>query len=189
MSNISPFRNFNNISSPRAVRSALIEMDALKLRLEGYSYDDIAAQLGISTALASRAVNRGLKAAKQQSRSEAQSIRDLELMRLDVMLQGVWAMAKSGNKDSVLTALKIMDRRAKYLGLDTPAPEDPNKDKKPANLKAMSLEELDALGALATKAFTNLDEASEEDLSQEVDYGGSASIGQIIQMGLESEPE
>jgi hypothetical protein len=48
----------------------------------------------------------------------------MELHRLDQMLLGLWRDAVSGNVKAVGTALRIMDRRARYLGLDTAPPPD-----------------------------------------------------------------
>lgn len=44
-----------------------------------------------------------------------------ETAKLDWLERGLMAKALTGNKDAVETLLKIMDRRAKLLGLDAPA--------------------------------------------------------------------
>jgi hypothetical protein len=46
------------------------------------------------------------------------------LVRLDQLLQGVWLGAVDGNPAAVGLALRIMERRAKLLGLDAPAKID-----------------------------------------------------------------
>ena len=43
-----------------------------------------------------------------------------ELDRLDKMLQGLWSEARRGNYHSIDRVLRIMERRARYLGLDAP---------------------------------------------------------------------
>lgn len=50
----------------------------------------------------------------------ADELRSLELERLDRLLLGVWSQAAKGNQGAVDRALKIMERRARLLGLDAP---------------------------------------------------------------------
>ena len=47
-------------------------------------------------------------------------VRSLELARLDEMLLGLWGKASRGELQSVDRVLKILERRARYLGLDAP---------------------------------------------------------------------
>ena len=45
-------------------------------------------------------------------------VAEIELARLDDLLGAVWEKAKAGSLESIDRALKIMDRRARMLGLD-----------------------------------------------------------------------
>lgn len=91
---------------------------ALQLRLAGASYDEIASRLGYSDrGSAWRSVMAALKATLQEPADE---LRKLELERLDRLLLGVWGQAAKGNQGAVDRALRIMERRAKLLGLDAP---------------------------------------------------------------------
>ncbi|WP_306358678.1 MULTISPECIES: hypothetical protein [unclassified Nocardia] len=108
-------------TSPPAITRAQRQEKALKLRLAGASYRAIAEKLEISSSQAHRDVTEALAELK---REPAQAVLDLELHRLDQMLLGLFKEAVSGNIKAVLAALRIMDRRARYLGLDNAAPPD-----------------------------------------------------------------
>lgn len=91
---------------------------ALELRLTGMSHRAIADALGVSdhTTIGKR-VNTALK---EITREPAEAVRDMELERLDRMLVAIWDKVADGDVTALDRALKIQDRRAKYLGLDAP---------------------------------------------------------------------
>ena len=95
---------------------------ALQLRLAGVSYEEIASRLGYSDrGSAWRSV---MAALKTTLREPADELRKLELERLDRLLLGVWPQAVRGNQGSIDRALRIMERRARLLGLDVPTRQD-----------------------------------------------------------------
>ena len=47
-------------------------------------------------------------------------VRRMELERLDLMFRKNFEKAVSGNDKAVLSCMRIMDRRSRYLGLDAP---------------------------------------------------------------------
>lgn len=91
---------------------------ALELRLTGMSHRAIAEALGVSdhTTIGKR-VNTALK---EITREPAEAVRNMELERLDRMLVAIWDKVSDGDVQALDRALKIQDRRAKYLGLDAP---------------------------------------------------------------------
>lgn len=99
---------------------------ALELRKAGATYDAIAQQLGYkSRDGAWRAIRSALK---DVCREPAEDVRDLEINRLDAMLLAIWQQVRNGNHGAIDRALRIMERRAKLIGLDMPmkfAPTDP----------------------------------------------------------------
>ena len=97
------------------------ERDALDLRTKGFTYDRIAEALGMSTSGAADSVRRALQALKTETAEKAEEVRDLELRRLDRMLQIAEAAADSGDLAAIDRVLRIQERRSKYLGLDAPA--------------------------------------------------------------------
>jgi hypothetical protein len=124
-------------TSPRRIAVAQRRAQALKLRLTGARYDDIAAQLGYSTrAAAIQDVQRALVASVHEP---AEELRALEVQRLDMLWQTALRVltrqhvtVSNGKvvhldgtpvKDDgpILAAidrlLRIQERRAKLLGL------------------------------------------------------------------------
>lgn len=96
------------------------EHDALALRQKGWTYERIAEALGMSLQGASQAVRRGLEALKTETAERAEDVRELELRRLDRMLELAEAAAESGDISAIDRVLRIQERRSKYLGLDAP---------------------------------------------------------------------
>ena len=107
------------------------------MRTAGVSYAEIGAKLGISAQGAHETVMRGLKAIVSEP---AEELRTLELERIDRMLTTVWANAteaKAFDPDTGVAlatdmqslqaivhaqaaTIKLMERRAKLLGIDAP---------------------------------------------------------------------
>jgi len=103
-------------SQTQTVRSIDRQLQALELRKAGVSYRQIAEQLGYrGVSGAHSAVARALKKVIQEPSAEVLS---LELGRLDALLLALWTEAKRGSYGAIDRVLKVMDRRAKLLGLD-----------------------------------------------------------------------
>lgn len=116
---------------------------ALELRKEGKTYRDIADDLGYTNpGNAYRAVQDALK---EVTREPAEEVLQLELSRLDMLLTAMLPYAMQGDEKAVLRVLNIMDRRAKYLGLDDAIPPDTS-----AEARAALTGLMDALAAAAT---------------------------------------
>ncbi len=91
---------------------------ALELRKGGATYRAIAKELGYGgPGAAYKAIDRALK---EVLRDPAESVRSLELERLDAMLMGIWPSAKGGDPAAIDRVLKLMERRSRLLGLDAP---------------------------------------------------------------------
>ncbi len=108
-----------NLSRRDARRAATKERarQALALRRGGASYDAIARELGTDKSVVSRLIKREIDAIP---REEAQDVRAMELQRLDTMFRAIWEKAAKGDGYAQDRALRIMKRRAEYLGLDEP---------------------------------------------------------------------
>ncbi len=91
---------------------------ALALRRAGHSYDSIAQELGYRDRSGPyRAVAQALEVAVME---EVQQLRVLESQRLDALLEAVWPQAAQGVLPAVDRAVRILERRARLLGLDAP---------------------------------------------------------------------
>jgi len=91
---------------------------AFELRKSGASFVEIGKSLGISTQAAHQHVQKKIKALAKKTDEDAMEVMRMELERLDQMLLGLYRDAISGKVTAVDRVLKIMDRRAKFLGLD-----------------------------------------------------------------------
>ena len=104
-------------------------LNAIELRKVGMNYAQIADKLGYSsTTAAHQAVDRGIK--DLLIGAGAEDVINLELARLDEMTMMCFQIFRDvkANYDQKLRAmdrlLGVMDRRAKYLGLDAPEKVD-----------------------------------------------------------------
>lgn len=130
--------------SAQRVATAKRRAEAVQMRIAGATYEQIAEALGYSGRNAAYVdITRALEASVTEQHRAAEVLRQEELMRLDVLWVEVWAVLKREHvtvsngrlvrgddgqplRDDgpVLQAvdrlLRILERRAKYLGLDAP---------------------------------------------------------------------
>jgi hypothetical protein len=94
------------------------EIKVLEARRAGLTWDQIAQRVGYADASgAYLAYKRAIKRTMQQPADE---LRTAELDRIDRLQLAVWSNAMKGDTKSVLTIIRLMERRAKLLGLDMP---------------------------------------------------------------------
>jgi hypothetical protein len=111
-------RNGDPRTSGRRLAAADRQRQALELRKAGHSFERIAVHLGYrSKSGAYDAVLAGLRATLQEP---ADAVRALELERCDRLQAALWPAALQGDVAAVAGVLRILDRRARYLGLDAP---------------------------------------------------------------------
>lgn len=105
-------------TSPQVIRQTEQSLKALELRKAGATYEMIAQQLGYaSKSSAFTAVSRLMNKSRREGGKEAF---EMELRRLDDLLMSVWPAARQGELSAIDRALRIMERRAKLMGLDAP---------------------------------------------------------------------
>lgn len=110
-----------NVFSARRVTALHRQQRAVELRRAGCSYREIGKAIGIGTTSAHRLVSQAVAEARNAVADDVNEMRALELSRLDALLGGLWADARRGHLGAIDRVLKIMERRAKLLGLDAPA--------------------------------------------------------------------
>jgi hypothetical protein len=99
------------------------QRQALELRLAGDTFQSIADKLGYKSKHGSfRAVETALG---EITREPAESVRAVELERLDAMLATLWPLMLKGDIQALAGCLKIGERRARLLGLDSPPASHP----------------------------------------------------------------
>jgi ADP-ribosylglycohydrolase len=94
------------------------ERKVLEMRLAGVTFEVIARSVGYSSA--GSCYNAYKRALIRTLQEPAEAVREAEVARLDRLMQGVWTAALRGEVRSVEAVLRIMDRRAKLMGLDAP---------------------------------------------------------------------
>lgn len=110
------------------ITTAERRLKAFELRKLGYTYEQIGKALGITKQSAYSLVMDQLKKIEIKTEEAATEIKQLEVFRLDDMLQKALLMANKGDLKAMDRVLKIMIRRSELLGLDAPkkiAPTDP----------------------------------------------------------------
>lgn len=102
------------------IRMAERRREALELKRAGVSYEEISNRLGYGNrANAYRDVQSAIADLTKQPTVDLLAE---ELDRLDALLIGVWPKAVKGDPAAVDRVLRIMERRAKYRGLDQAQP-------------------------------------------------------------------
>ena len=107
-------------AGPRVTKAEELRREALYLRNTGASFGSIGKALGVSKSAAFKAVNTALQALREEITEQAKLLQSQEAERLDQLQLGIWQDAIGGNLAAIQTVLKIMERRAKLLGLDQP---------------------------------------------------------------------
>jgi len=108
------------LTTPRSLVALQRQRRAVELRRAGRSYREIAHQVGIGVASAHRLITAAIADVRAIVEDDAAEMRALELSRLDGLLAALWPKARQGNLGAVDRVLRIMERRARLLGLDAP---------------------------------------------------------------------
>lgn len=119
-----PTRGAATKTEPRNIVVARRREDALGLRRAGLSFTKIAEMLakkygqpGYVRASAYRDVRVGLDMIVEEP---ARELLEEELSRLMAAQAALWPQVMRGEIPAVLALLRIMDRRSRYIGLDSP---------------------------------------------------------------------
>lgn len=94
---------------------------ALELRRQGCTYPEIAQQTGTSLSCAHDTVAKAMAERMTQCNELADTLIAIELDRLDGMFRPLYLAAVHGDVQAVDRCLRIMERRARLLGLDKAA--------------------------------------------------------------------
>jgi hypothetical protein len=94
------------------------EAKIIELRRVGFTWEIIAKELGYANA--SGAYKAYQRLSDRFIRPNLEEYRDMELDRLDRLHATYWAKATKGETKAAEMVLKIIDKRAKLLGLDAP---------------------------------------------------------------------
>lgn len=135
------------VTAKRRVRCA----KALELRLSGGSYSQIGNALGVSEKTAYYDVQIELAKLDQAKEASAERLRDVESMRCDKLTLALAQRVSTGDPKAVVAMVRVMERRARLWGLDSPAKIEVARADRP--LASMTAEELEAEIEAATAAL------------------------------------
>ena len=94
------------------------EIRVLELRRVGLTWQRIAEEVGYADHTGAYAAYK--RAIKRTMQQPADELREQEIDRLDRLQVAVWPSAMKGDTRAILTIIRLMERRAKLLGLDRP---------------------------------------------------------------------
>lgn len=129
--------NADAVSKAQAQGRGPDDIAILEYRKAGLSYRKIAEQMGCSVSTVYEAVKRAMAVVSETTAQQAKVIRDTELERLDELQVALWSKARGRpargtpgdpnyqpavepDMKAVDRLLRIMERRAKLLGIDAP---------------------------------------------------------------------
>ena len=94
------------------------EIKVLELRRAGLTWQRIAEETGYADHTGAYAAYK--RAIKRTMQQPADELREAELDRIDRLQLALWPKAMQGDNASVNTIVRLMERRARLLGLDLP---------------------------------------------------------------------
>ena len=94
------------------------EVKVLELRRAGLTWQRIAEETGYADHTGAYAAYK--RAIKRTMQQPADELREQEVDRIDRLQLALWPKAMKGDERSISTIVRLMERRAKLLGLDAP---------------------------------------------------------------------
>ena len=113
--------DLNSPTRPKMTTAAQRRVQALELRKAGYTYEQIGVALEISTQAAYKHVVKALSVIHEKITEATEELRTLEVQRIDRLFEVMYKKAEKGDYNAIDRCLRLMERRAKLLGLDAPA--------------------------------------------------------------------
>jgi hypothetical protein len=106
------------MAGPAVVQSAERQARAVELRIKGFTYAAIGADLGITTAGAHKLVRRALELKRAQTGRLTEELRATDNARLEAAVKGLMPKVEAGDSRAVLALVAVLARRAKLMNLD-----------------------------------------------------------------------
>lgn len=113
--------------------------------LAGLDYRTMANALGVSIGTIAADVKILMGRWQKEQVGVMDQIVQLEVTRLDRALNAIWNKILDGDQGAINSMLRIMERRAKLLGLDKPAGLDLTSDGEPITVKIVKGVSMDDL--------------------------------------------
>jgi hypothetical protein len=113
-------------TGPENLLAAKRKLEVIRLRRQGLTLREIGGKIGVSPARVHMILKDELSAINGECRESAEEERNLELGRLDDLHKALWKTIFEGTPEpelkikAIIAMLKVMERRARLLGLDAP---------------------------------------------------------------------
>lgn len=107
---------------PDRIRASQRRAAAIDLKIRGYAYKDIGAQLGVSTTRAYELVNEGLEATAGDIQTGRDKLRAMEARRLEAVCAVLWPRIEEGDYRAIDAFHKNRALLFKLLGLELTEP-------------------------------------------------------------------
>lgn len=112
----------NSPTAKRRITASVRRAEALKLRLGGATFQEIADVLSIRKQSAHELVCSGLDDLAAETRDSTERLRAQEGARLDRMLSILWPKVEAGDLGAIDRALKVIQTRTRLFGLAPTGP-------------------------------------------------------------------
>jgi hypothetical protein len=148
---------------------------AYVMRVAGFTDKDVPDTLGITEQEANEIIGKRAEQAKKRTVSQIKISTMLEIDRLDGLFRACYPEALSGSLGHVDRVLRIMERRAKLLGLDAVTLQDKLFDED-LDLSVLTEEELNAYEFLRNKMAQGLSERLGDSTAKVVESTHSTAL-------------
>jgi hypothetical protein len=121
-------------------------VEAWGARLAGEPIIDIAAHMGVSIEAAKALIRDAYTALREDLKDTLDQNRQLDLGRIDGLIQTYYPSAREGDIDCANVIMKCLQHRAKLTGIE-PAP-DPGRTSQPANILVWIQQQLPSINKI-----------------------------------------
>jgi len=104
--------------APKSVEALDLTEKVVSLRASGANFREIARALDISVSTAHSLLHKAIAQRREELGLKTDELVEVEVARCDQLQLAVWPKAIKGDTRAIAAALKVMERRARLLGLD-----------------------------------------------------------------------
>lgn len=108
-------------NAPARVRRFKRQADALRLRVEGKTYQEIATDIGVHRRHAIRLVSSALAEVGLEIASNREELRNLQAARLEALVAALWPKVRAGDVKAAISMVAILAQIARLFGLNEPS--------------------------------------------------------------------
>lgn len=114
------------LGDPKVANACIRRQKALEMRRQGATYQEIADAIGMHRSDAWVMVIQQIALVAEQNKELTDQLRRKEFAITDELLDYWLPMAVEGNEKATKIVLSVLERRARYAGLDAPSKIDAN---------------------------------------------------------------